>query len=216
MGNSSTEVERGGLKLSCRETYLILRVVSPQKKYEAMTKEEYSAIEHYARCEGCREAGLDQILETKPTCQSIILRWAKNACALWLNHGEALIDEQAVEHVWGKYLKNSIGGYGFDFKTACHERPCLSLHSYWSGVSMSSHSDGPGGPIHLFPCLFDIFLTEGWPLDELFSIQRRRVAELSEDIKSGKIRPSTSGGHYNSIRNLCGSSMSMSKPCRSS
>ena len=199
---TTKQAEKTKLELSCREARLILRILPLQKTFETMKQEESSAVKHYAGCKNCRDRGLAQILDTKLTCQSAILRWAENACALWLSHGETLIDEYAVEHVWGRYQwKNSMGGCGYDTITACPKRSCQVLHSYWAGVPMSSGAgDGPDGVIHLYPLLFDVFLEEKWALDELLVLQKKRVTEVLKNIESGKV--TVSSGNYNSTDEL--------------
>ena len=68
--------------------------------------------------------------------------------------------------------------------------------SQWS----SSAGDGPGGVIHLFPFLIRNFLKEGWPLNELLAIQKKRISEVIRDMEDGNV--TVSSGHYHSIDEL--------------
>lgn len=199
---ANAQAEKTELELSCREAHLILRVTPLRKNTKEMKEEEIAAIKHYLHCKSCRDRGLSDILDTKLTCREAILVWAEQAGAMWLCGLETLIEEYAVEHVWGKYQwQNWKGGHGYDTFTACREQPCLALHSYWARVPMStSAGDGPGGVIHLFPFLFDVFLKWKWPLDELLDIQKKRIAEVLKDIKSGEV--TVSSGHYHSTDEL--------------
>lgn len=196
------------IELSCREAHLILRVIPLRKNVSEMKEEEIASIKHYIYCKNCRDRGLADILDTKLSCKEAVLVWAERAGALWLDCSSvfgpriALIELYATEHVWGKYQwKNSMGGCGWEIGTGCRERSCLSLYIYWADVPMSSSAgDGPGGVIHLFPFLFETFLKEKWPLDELLAVQRKRVAAVLKDIKSGKV--TVSSGHYHSTDEL--------------
>ena len=206
---NKAQAEKTELELSCREAHLILRVIPLRKNVNAMKEEEVVAIKHYLYCKDCRDRGLADILDTKLSCQEAVVVWAERANALWLDcslvlgpHIEALIELYAAEHVWGKYqLKNSMGGYGWDTLTGCREHPCRSLRYYWESVPMStSAGDGPDGVISLFPFLFEIFLKERWPLDGLLAVQKKRIAEVLQDIRNGKV--TVSSGHYHSTKEL--------------
>lgn len=203
---TTAQAEKPEIKLSCREAHLILRITPLCKNLSEMKEEEIVAIEHYFYCKYCRDRGLADILDTKLSCKEAILVWAERACALWLACNPAfapcfdtLIEIYATEHIWGKYQWiNSMGGCGWDINTGCYKHSCLNLYKYWERVPMSgSLGDGPDGVIHLFPFLFNLFLKQKWPLDELLAVQRKRIAALLEDIKSGKIR--VSKRHYHSV-----------------
>ncbi len=196
-------------KLSCREAQLVLRVTPLRKHAKHMTKVEIEALGHYLHCPPCREQGLANLLDVKLTCQNAIFVWAENATALWQDCSPghfirltSMIELYAVEHVWGRYeWKNFMGGHGWDITTACPERPCRSLHSYWASVPMSTMSgDGASGVIGLYPLLFEIFAKEGWLVDKLLTLQRKRVAKVLDDILKGEVTVST--GHYHSIQEL--------------
>lgn len=200
---TKTQIEKTDeLALSCREANLILRVTPLRKNTNEMSKEETAAIKHYVFCKPCRDRGLAEILNTKLSCREAILIWAEKARALWLSGQETIIDEYAVEHVWGKYQwKNWRGGCGYATLTGCQERPCRELHNYWERVPMSSSAgDGPGGVIHLFPFLIKNFIKEGWRINELLAIQEKRISKVIEDIKNNKV--TVSSGHYHSIDEL--------------
>lgn len=202
--------EKSKIELLCREAQLILNVIPLRKNMSEMKEEEIASIRHYVYCNDCRDRGLADILDTKFSCKEAILVWAERAGALWLDCSsvfgpriKTLIELYAAEHVWGKYQwKNSRGGFGWEIGGAgCRERSCLNLHSYWARVPIgNSAGDGPGGVIYLFPFLFEIFLKEKWPLEELLAIQKNRIAAVLKDIESGKI--TVSRGHYNSIDEL--------------
>lgn len=207
--DTKIQVEKPELELSCREAHLVLRVIPVDKNGKEMKKEEVAAVRHYICCKDCRDRGLAEILDTKLSCQEAIFVWARTAQALWLScspalciSAETLLEFYAVEHVWGKYQwKNSMGGDGWDTFTGCRERPCRALHYHWDNVPMSSSAgNGPGGVIHLFPFLIEVFIKEKWPLDELLAIQKKRIADVLQDIKSGKV--TVSSGHYFSIGEL--------------
>lgn len=202
MTAKTQEEKTDELTLSCRESNIILRVIPLRKNIDDMKEEETAAIKHYVSCKSCRDRGLAGILDMRLSCQEAILIWAERARALWLSGQETLMDEYAVEHVWGKYqLKNWMGGCGYDTFTGCQERPCQELHNYWARVPMSSSAgDGPGGVIHLFPFLIRNFLKEGWPLNELLAIQKKRISEVIRDMEDGKV--TVSSGHYHSIDEL--------------
>lgn len=206
---TTAQVEKPEIELSCREAQLILRVIPLRKNVSEMKEEEIASIKHYIYCKDCRDRGLADILDTKLSCKEAILVWAERAGALWLDCSsvfgpriETLIELYAAEHVWGKYQwKNSMDGSGWDIDTGCRERSCLNLHSYWASVPMSSSAgDGPGGVIHLFPFLFEVFLKQEWALDELIDVQKKRVAAVLKDIKSGNV--TVSSGHYHSTDEL--------------
>lgn len=206
---TTAQAEKPEIELSCREAHLILRVIPMRKNVSQMKEEEIASIKHYIYCKNCRDRGLADILDTKLSCKEAVLVWAERAGALWLDCSlvfgfriETLMELYAIEHVWGKYQwKNSVGGNGWDIGTGCCERSCLNLHSYWASVPMSSSAgDGPDGVIHLFPFLFEMFLKEKWLLDELLAVQKKRVAAVLKDIKSGKV--TVSSGHYHSIDEL--------------
>lgn len=202
------EVKKEKIELSCRETKLILRVIPLRKNAKDMKEEEIAAVGHYLYCESCRNFGLAEILDTKLPCKDVLLVWAERPGALWLNFGplsvqlETLIEEYAVEHVWGKYQwKNKMGGYGYDNFTACRKQSCQALRSYWYDVPMSTMAgDGAEGVIHELPFFLEIFLKEKWPLDRFFEIQRKRMRQVIKDIKSGNI--SVSQNHYHSTDEL--------------
>lgn len=206
---TTAQAEKPEIELSCREAHLILRITPLRKNVKEMKEEEIAAIRHYLYCKVCRDRGLADILDTKLSCKEAILVWAEQVRALWLSCApdyfismETIIEMYAVEHVWGKYQwKNSMGGNGWDIGTGCPERSCLNLHGYWVSVPMSSSAgDGPNGVIHLFPFLFEVFLKQGWALDELLVVQKKRVATVLDDIESGKV--TVSRGHYHSIYEL--------------
>lgn len=204
---AKAQAEKAKLELSCREAHLLLRVIPLLKNVKGMKEEEVAAIKHYIYCKGCRDCGLADILDTKLSCKEAILVWAQHAAAMWLScidfiTAEKLIEFYAVEHVWGKYQwENSMGGCGWDVTTSCQEQPCRSLHYYWAGVPMSSSAgDGPGGVIDLFPFLIETFLQEEWPLDELLTVQKDRIAAVLYCIKSGEV--TVGNGHYNSVDEL--------------
>ena len=206
---TNVQTEETKLELSCRETHLILRVTPLRKNVSEMKKEEIAAITHYLYCKNCRDRGLADILDTKLFCQEAILVWAERAGALWLDCSSCLgpriymlIELYATEHVWGKYqCENSVGGSGYDTTTSCGEHPCRALHSYWARVPMSSSAgDGPEGVIHLFPFLIETFIKKGWPLDELLTVQKKRISAVLENIQSGKV--TVSSGHYHSVDEL--------------
>lgn len=206
---TTVQAEKPEIELSCREAHLILRVIPLGKNVSEMKEEEIASIKHYIYCKDCRDRGLADILDTKLSCQQAILVWAERAGALWLDCSsvfgpriETLIELYAAEHVWGKYQwKNSMGGSGWEIGTGCREHSCQALHSYWARVPMSSSAgDGPGGVIYLFPFLFETFLKEKWPLDELLAVQKKRIAAVLKDIKGGKV--TVSSGHYNSTDEL--------------
>jgi len=201
----TAKTEKPKIKLSCREAYLILRVIPLRKNASEMREEEIASIEHYINCKNCRDRGLADILDTKLSCKEAILVWAARAGALWFDCSsvfgpqiKTLIELYATEHVWAKYQwKNSMGGSGWEIGTGCRERSCLNLHSYWASVPMSSGAgDGRDGVIHLFPFLFETFLKEKWPLDELLAVQKKRVAAVLKDIKSGRVTVSSDHYHY--------------------
>ena len=206
---TTAQAEKPEIGLSCREAHLILRVIPLRKNVNEMKEEEIASIKHHIYCKNCRDRGFADILETKLSCKDAILVWAERAGALWLDCSsvfgpriETLIELYAAEHVWGKYeWKNSMGGNGWDIGTGCRERSCLNLHSYWASVPMSSSAgDGPDGVIHLFPFLFEVFLKQGWAFDELLAVQKKRIAAVLKDIKSGKV--TVSSGHYHSTDEL--------------
>lgn len=206
---TNAQAEKPEIELSCREAHLILRVISLRKNVSEMKEEEIASIKHYIYCKDCRDRGLADILDTKLSCKEAILVWAEQAGALWLDCSsvfgpriETLIGLYAAEHVWGKYQwKNSMGGSGWEIGTGCRERSCRNLHSYWASVPMSSSAgDGPDGVIRLFPFLFDLFLRQEWPLDELLAVQKKRIAAVLKDIKNGKV--TVSSGHYHSTDEL--------------
>ncbi|MDP2587802.1 MAG: hypothetical protein Q8P33_03455 [bacterium] len=200
---TTAKAEKPEIKLSCREAHLILRVIPLRKNVSEMKEEEIASIKHYIHCKDCRDRGLADVLDTQLSCKEANLVWAERASALWLDCSsmfgprvETIIELYATEHVWGRYQwKNSMGGHGWDIGTGCREHSCQALHSYWASIPMSSGAgDGPGGVIQLFPFLFETFLEEKWPLDELLAVQKKRIAALLEDIKSGIVTVST--GHY--------------------
>lgn len=206
---TTAQAKKPEIELSCREANLILRVIPLRKNVSKMKEEEIASIKHYIYCKDCRDRGLADILYSKMSCREAILVWAECATALWLDCSPALCPDietlaelYAAEHVWGNYQwKNSRGGQGWDIGTGCRARSCLNLYSYWASVPMSSSAgDGPGGVIHLFPFLFETFLEEKWPLDELLAVQEKRIAAVLNDIKNGKV--TVSGGHYNSTGEL--------------
>ena len=137
---TNAQAERTELELSCREAHLLLKVIPLRKNVKKMKEEEIGAIGHYLQCKDCRDRGLADILDTKLSCEEVILVWAECAGAVWLHCAsvlgpriDALIELYAAEHVWGKFQwKNSVGGSGYDTITACRERSCQSLHSYWA------------------------------------------------------------------------------------
>jgi hypothetical protein len=206
------KTERPRIKFSCREARLVIRSISLRKNGNEMREEELAAVGHYLTCKKCRDTGLANIHEEKLTCREAILVWAEASCALWQNCApyaplliaNRLVEHYAVEHVWGKYQwkKTPRGGNGWDEFYGCSERACLALHSYWSKIPMSSGAgDGPQGVICLFPfILHEIFIKEGWSLNKLFEVQRKRVAALLEDIAIGGVN--VGHGHYNSAIEL--------------
>ena len=206
---TSAKAEKPEIELSCREAHLVLRVIPLRKNVNEMKEEEIASIKHYLNCKDCRDRGLIDILDTKLSCQEVILVWAEHAGALWMDVSsmfgpriETLVELYAAEHVWGKYQwKNSMGGSGWETFTRCPEHSCRTLHSYWARVPMSTMSgDGPDGVIYLFPLLFEIFLKEKWTLDELLVVQKKRIARVLKDIKNNKV--TVSSGHYNSVDEL--------------
>jgi hypothetical protein len=205
---TTAQAEKTEIELSCREAHLILRVIPLHKNVGEMKKEEIASIKHYIYCKNCRDRGLADILDTKLSCKEAILVWAERAGALWLDCSSmfgpqiaTIIELYAAEHVWGKYQwQNSMSGHGWDIGTGCRERSCLNLHNYWARVPMSSSSDGPSGVIHLFPFLFEVFLKQEWSLNELLAVQKKRIAAVLKDIKSGKV--TVSSGHYHSTDEL--------------
>lgn len=206
---TTAQTKKPKIELSCREAHLILRVIPLRKNVSKMKEEEIASIRHYIYCKDCRDQGLADILDTKLSCKEAILVWAERATALWLDCSpvfsldiKTLIELYAAEHVWGKYQwKKSSGGQGWDIGTGCREHSCLNLYSYWALVSMSSSAgNGPGGVIHLFPFLFEAFIKEKWPLDELLAVQDKRIAAVLKDIRGRKV--TVSSGHYNSTDEL--------------
>lgn len=207
---TKTEAGKPELKLSCREAQLVLRLIPLRKNVKDMREEEIAAIKHYLYCKSCRDRGLDEVLDKTLSCQEAPLVWAEHPWALWLDfipgarvERETLIQEQAVEHVWGKYQwgKGAGGHGGYDNFTACQERPCQALRVYWLRVPMSSGAgDGPEGPINLIPFLIEVFLREGWPLDELLAIQKKRMEEVLESLREED--PSIGHGHYHFMHEL--------------
>jgi hypothetical protein len=178
--------------------------MDPKKSIVFTEKErtpEELAVKHYATCKPCRDQGLATFMSVQLTCQDTIDIWAKEARAMWLGGSYSLIEEQAVEHVWGKYnLKNFMGGEGYENTTGCKEEPCRSLRSYWNSITIGGEVNGASGVINLFSELFRIYKKAGWPFDRLFTIQEKRVSKVLDSIKSGKIK--VSSGHYDTIDQL--------------
>lgn len=206
---TKAKAEKPELMLSCREAQLVLRIVPLQKNVKDMEEEEIAASKHYLYCKSCRDRGLDEVLDRTLSCQKALLVWAEHPWALWLDfipgarvERETLIQEQAVEHVWGKYRwENPRGAKGYDYSTACRERPCRGLWHYWHRVPMSSGAgDGPSGPINLMPFLIELFLKEEWPLDELLAIQEKRLEKVLEGLREED--HSIGHGHYHFMDEL--------------
>lgn len=205
-GRMASEVKEG---LTCREAQLLLKVIPKEKRVDAMSPTELGAFQHYIGCVGCLNLGLENITGTSITCLQALLVWAEHAGALWLysNPGmpwgrfDSLLQQQGLEHVWGRYQRNAMGGIGYNNFLGCRKRCCQSLVAYWHSIPMSSGAgDGEQGVRGLYPWLLGIFEREGWPLDQLFKVQTARVAQLLADIHNGKL--TASPGHYHSIDDL--------------
>lgn len=203
MAKVATKDELG---LSCREAQLLLSVMPVREKFTKMRPVERAAFKHYLHCHLCRGLGLAKILDRELSCQEALLVWAKNPGALWLHlqSVEILIEECAVEHVWGKFrVEETEGIRGYDQSAACQQSPCRALWSYWQNVPMSSMAgDGADGVIGELPFLLRIFQENDFSLEPLFKIQKERMAELLENLKKGKI--TISPGHYHSMPELVG------------
>jgi hypothetical protein len=175
--------------LTHNEAQLVLGVMDPDKLDSEMSKNEIKAVEHYVNCEECQTDGLAKLLGLTLSCKDAVLIWAQNPGHLNL-YAQTLRQKLAAEHVWGR---------GRLEENFCQNHPCQLLrHHFMTAKGCSSVP--PGGINDLFPFLIDIFRHEGWPLNELFTIQEERVHELLRSIKSGKV--DVSEGYYFSADEL--------------
>jgi hypothetical protein len=176
--------------LTHNEAQLVLGVMDLDKLDSEMSENELLAVGHYVRCAECKSLGIAKIKDRNISCKEAVLVCAEHSGAIFIDQ-HSLRQQLAIEHIWGidRHRQN-----------CCLNLSCERLRLFWDQIPMSSHSDGPQGPINLFYTIAQIFKDESWAFDELFVIQKIRFAQLIEDIKNGKITIST--GHYHSIDEL--------------
>ena len=184
------------IALSCRESQLLLRAISPDKEYSAMTEEEQSAIRHYYSydmCRHCKEIGLTKILSIELSCQEALEKWAEKPGPLYQGSGVTTLREiLAVEHVWGKMLATTVDEkerIGLAYRNNidnCKSKACIELMCYWMRAPLSIFYDGGREIAEQIPFLISLFKEEGWSLDKLLQIQTDRINKVLNSIVTGK------------------------------
>lgn len=197
----------GCLEFSCETARLLLRVISVNKKDINMSREEGSALAHYLQCGACVEVGLSEILPHHLSCQNALEVWARKSTHLGLSSQvDTIIEQLAVEHVWGRWKDVNDGRdgklvYRDRHFGACKEPPCTALRDYWIATPLSMFYDGEHEVAQLMPFIIDIFIKQGWPLKKLFEIQRARISLLLDGLIRGKLPPEVQG-HYHKVEDM--------------
>ena len=203
MGNQAAiqkEKERK-LELTCDEARLVLKVMDDTLEGISMKTEERAAIRHYINCEECRKVGLAEIRQQTLSCREALEIWAAKPGALWLDPQRTLLDQLAVEHVWGRMVTREGVSFKDPHYGACQASPCTKLRSFWQQSPLCLFYDGEREAVREIPLLIEIFLEEKWPLDRLLKIQEERMNLLLKSLVAQEI-PSHDCSQYHNIEDL--------------
>jgi len=173
------------IKLTCRESGLILKMIDSQKPFQSMASEAKESVYHFINCWRCNTVGLATIIRQSLTCQQAIEQWAsaKNHglwTSAWCN---TLSDMLAYEHVYGHLDASSKNDGSVIMCEECSSRVCARFRNHWSQSGSSVARIGT-----FLPLAIRIFLEEGWPTNKLFEIQRGLLAELESLPAKSRLR----------------------------
>ena len=85
----------------------------------------------------------------------------------------------------------------------CGDYHCQVLHSYWAGCALSSHYDGEREIAGEIPLIMREFHAAGWPLDDLLTIQSKRVVSLVSSLVKGNVHEDYHNPH-DAVREIHG------------
>ena len=131
--------------------------------FSEMGAQRLGAFAHYLKCDECRKLGLRKIRGTEGLAhQKALLSWAQIASYLPKEKPRNLLDVYAVEHV-----------------ATCKARSCVAFVAHWENYRRNHPENWEDTAVPgVLPILTEIFLREGWQLDELFALQKNRLISM--------------------------------------